>query len=429
MNAECAEYAEVFSVEIERFTIDVSQEALDDLAVRLAGTRWPDEISGAGWDYGTNVGYLRELVEYWQTEYDWRAQERALNEFEHFRAGVDGLGIHFIHARGKGPEPFPLIISHGWPGSVVEMLKIIPMLTDPAAHGGDAADSFDVVVPSLPGYGFSDKPVERGMSNTRIAGMWHKLMTEGLGYRRFGAQGGDWGGMISSRLGFDFPESVAGVHVNLVTGVPAFRGAPDPPLTEAEQEFIRQARRWFDDEGGYFHIQRTKPQTLGLGLNDSPVGLAAWIIEKFRTWSDCGGNPESSYTRDELLTNIMVYWVNQSGRVVGPALLREPGGQLAVPARGAGGGALRRRTVPGGDRPSAPRVGRAHPQRAALDGDAPGRPLRGDGAARAAGRGHPRVFPYPQITPFNMTRRTRRLCCSKDSVCLTCKPQSTTALM
>ena len=169
-------------MEIERFTIDVSQEVLDDLAVRLAGTRWPDEIPGAGWDYGTNMGYLRELVEYWQTEYDWRAQERALNELEHFRADVDGLGIHFIHARGKGPEPFPLIISHGWPGSVVEMLKIIPMLTDPAAHGGDAADSFDVVVPSLPGYGFSDKPVERGMSNTRIAGMWHTLMTEGLGY-------------------------------------------------------------------------------------------------------------------------------------------------------------------------------------------------------------------------------------------------------
>ena len=251
-------------------------------------------------------------MEYWQTTYDWRAQERALNEFEHFRTNIDGLGIHFIHERGKGPDPFPLIISHGWPGSVAEMLRIIPMLTDPAAHGGHPADSFDVVVPSLPGYGFSDKPVERGMSNTRIAGMWHQLMTEDLGYTRFGAQGGDWGGMISSRLGFSFPQSVAGVHLNLMTGVPAFRGTPDPPLTDAEQEFIRLARRWFEDEGGYFHIQRTKPQTLGLGLNDSPVGLAAWIIEKFRTWSDCDGNPESSYTRDELLTNIMIYWVNQA---------------------------------------------------------------------------------------------------------------------
>ena len=197
-------------MEIERFAIDVPQEVLDDLAVRLADARWPDEIVGSGWDYGTDMAYLRELVEYWRTGYDWRAQERALNEFDHFRTTVDGLGVHFIHERGKGPDPFPLIISHGWPGSVVEMLRIIPMLANPASHGGDPADSFDVVVPSLPGYGFSDKPVDRGMSNRRIAGMWHTLMTEGLGYDRFGAQGGDWGGMISSRLGFDFPQSVAG---------------------------------------------------------------------------------------------------------------------------------------------------------------------------------------------------------------------------
>ena len=320
-------------MDIKPFVIDVPQEVLDDLAVRLADTRWPDEIPGTGWDYGTNMAYLRELVEYWRTEYDWREQERALNEFEHYRATVEGLGVHFIHERGKGPDPFPLIISHGWPGSVVEMLKIVPMLTDPAAHGGDAADSFDVVVPSLPGYGFSDKPVDRGMSNRRIAGMWRALMTDGLGYTRFGAQGGDWGGMISSRLGFDFPESVAGVHLNLMTGVPAFRGTPDPPLTEAEQEFLRQARRWFDDEGGYFHIQRTKPQTLGFGLNDSPVGLAAWIIEKFRTWSDCGGNPEDSYTRDELLTNIMVYWVTPNppmgGVNAGQIGMREPAREKA----------------------------------------------------------------------------------------------------
>ena len=192
-------------MEIQQFTIDVPQAVLDDLAARLACTRWPDAIPGAGWDYGTDPGYLRELVQYWQADYDWRAQERTLNEFRHFRADVDGLGIHFIHERGKGPDPFPLVISHGWPGSVVEMLRIIPMLTDPAAHGADPSDSFDVVVPSLPGYGFSDKPTDRGMSNIRIAGIWHKLMTEGLGYSRFGAQGGDWGGMISSRLGSTFP--------------------------------------------------------------------------------------------------------------------------------------------------------------------------------------------------------------------------------
>ncbi len=293
-------------MEIEKFRIDVPQAVLDDLAARLDSTLWPDEIPGAQWDYGTDLAYLRRLVEYW------RAQERTLNEFDHFRTPIDSYGVHYIHARGKGSAPFPLIISHGWPGSVVEMLKIIPMLTDPASHGGDAGDSFDVVVPSLPGYGFSDKPAERGVSNTRIAGMWHTLMKEVLGYQRFGAQGGDWGGMISSRLGFDFPESVAGVHLNLMTGVPFFRSAPDPPLIEAEQEFLRQTRRWFDDEGGYFHIQRTKPQTLAFALNDSPVGLAAWIVEKFRTWSDCRGNPEIGYTRDELLTNIMVYWITQT---------------------------------------------------------------------------------------------------------------------
>ena len=327
-------------MDIRPFSIHVPQDVLDDLQIRLAETRWPDEIPDSGWDYGTNLSYMRELAQYWRTEYDWRAQERALNEFRNYRADLDGLGIHFIHQQGKGPDPFPLVISHGWPGSVVEMLRIIPMLTDPAAHGADPSDSFDVVVPSLPGYGFSDKPTERGMSNIRMAGIWHKLMTEGLRYQRFGAQGGDWGGMISSRLGFDFPESVAGVHLNLMTGVPAFRGDPDPPLTEAEREFMRRARRWFDDEGGYFHLQRTKPQTLGFGLNDSPVALAAWIIEKFRTWSDCGGNPENSYTRDELLTNIMLYWVNRNG----PSSVRhyffenrvdnwrfQPGERVAVP--------------------------------------------------------------------------------------------------
>ena len=214
-------------MEIERFTIGIPQPVLDDLAARLDATRWPDEIPGAGWEYGTDPAYLRELVDYWRTGYDWRAQERALNEFDHFRATVDGLGVHFIHARGQGPDPFPLIISHGWPGSVVEMLKIIPMLTDPAAHGGEASDSFDVVLPSLPGYGFSDKPVDRGMSNTRIAGMWHALMTEGLDYRRFGAQGGDWGGMISS---------TAGIRLPPIGG----RGAPEPD--DRRSDLSRRAR-------------------------------------------------------------------------------------------------------------------------------------------------------------------------------------------
>ena len=300
------------SFDIQPFRVDIPDGVLDDLRARLGETRWPGEIDGAEWDYGAGLGYLRALAEYWRTEFDWRAQERLLNGFDQFRAEIDGLAIHFIHERGQGPEPFPLIISHGWPGSVCEMLKIIPLLTDPAAHGADPSDSFDVVVPSLPGYGFSGKPTAPGMSNRRIAEMWRRLMVEGLGYAKFGAQGGDWGGMISSRLGFDFPESVTGVHVNLMTGVPASLSSLDPPLTRAEQAFLAQARRWFEDEGGYFHLQRTKPQTLAFGLNDSPIGLAAWIIEKFRTWSDCGGDVESSFTRDELLTNVTVYWVTQS---------------------------------------------------------------------------------------------------------------------
>ena len=285
------------------------------------------------------------------------------------------------------------------------------------------ADSFDVVVPSLPGYGFSDKPIDRGMSNRRIAGMWNMLMTEGLGYARFGAQGGDWGGMISSRLGFDFPQSVAGVHVNLVTGVPNFRGEPDPPLTEAEREFQRQARRWFEDEGGYFHIQRTKPQTLGFGLNDSPAGLAAWIIEKFRTWSDCGGNPENSYSRDELLTNVMIYWVTQSGPSSVRHYYENRVDNWRVRAGREGGGAVRGGHLPGGDQPAASRVGGADAQRAALDGDAEGRALCRDGAAGAAGGGRavvlqageiadafPRRCPAPQF-PYNALATFRGAIC------------------
>ena len=299
-------------MDIQPYKIGVPQDVLDDLRERLGDTRWPDQIAGAGWEYGTSLDYLRGLVEYWRTGFDWRTQERLINNFDQFLADIDGLPVHFIHQRGQGLEPFPLIISHGWPGSICEMLKIIPMLTDPAAHGADPADSFDVVVPSLPGYGFSGKPTGRGMGNRRIASMWRRLMVEGLGYSRFGAQGGDWGGMISSRLGFDFPEDVAGVHVNLMTGVPASVRSLDPPLTRSEQAFLAQARRWFEDEGGYFHIQRTKPQTLAYGLNDSPAGLAGWVVEKFRTWSDCGGDVESSFTKNELLTNITVYWVTQT---------------------------------------------------------------------------------------------------------------------
>jgi pimeloyl-ACP methyl ester carboxylesterase len=278
----------------------------------LKSTRWPDEIEGSRWDYGAHLGYIKELVMYWAARFDWREQEKGLNRLHHFRAVVDGTGIHFIHERGKGKLPFPLIITHGWPGSFVEMVKIIPLLADPAAHGGDPADAFDVVVPSIPGYGFSDRPALRGMDAFRIADLWSELM-RGLGYNRFGAQGGDWGASISTVLGFRYPSSVAGVHLNYIPGsYMPYLGEDVRSVSIAEQQFLLDAGRWYEDEGGYAHEQRTKPQTLAMGLNDSPAGLAAWIVEKFREWSDCGGDVEQRFTRDELLTNVMIYWVTET---------------------------------------------------------------------------------------------------------------------
>ena len=285
---------------------------LDDLRRRLETVRWPDEIPNSGWDYGTNLDYLKELVEYWRTGFDWRAQEAMLNAFNHFKSKVDGLDIHFVHERGKGPNPIPLVITHGWPSTFFEMYKIIPLLADPGAHGGDPADAFDVVAPSLPGFGFSDQPTERGMEVQRVARMWNKLMTENLGYPRFAAQGGDIGAGVTSRLGHGHADSMIGIHLTSIIRPTPYLGPGSRELTEAEQALIEQRERWQQDEGGYNHIQGTKPQTLSYGLNDSPVGLAAWIVEKFRTWSDCGGDVERRFTKDELLTNITIYWVTQT---------------------------------------------------------------------------------------------------------------------
>ena len=294
----------------EPFTIAIPDAVLKDLENRLSRVRWPGELPDSDWDYGANLSYIQQLVEYWRTEYDWRAQERALNRWKHFKTTIDGQGIHFIHARGKGPAPLPLIISHGWPGSFYEFMNVIGPLTDPAAYGGDPADAFDVVVPSLPGYGFSDPPQERKVNISRMAEWFAVLMREVLGYERYGAQGGDWGAMISSRLGYAYPEQLIGVHLNMV-GI-----APHPAnrqnLSAAEEEFLKSARAWQREERGYQEIQGTKPQTLSFALNDSPVGVCAWIVEKFRTWSDCDGNPENSYTKDQLLTNVMIYWVTQT---------------------------------------------------------------------------------------------------------------------
>jgi pimeloyl-ACP methyl ester carboxylesterase len=298
-------------MQIEPFQVEVPQEILDDLKDRLSRTRWPDEVQGAGWRYGANLEYMKELATYWRTEFDWRAQERRINSLANYRATVDDVRLHFIHERGTGAKPIPLLITHGWPSSFVEMLKIIPMLTDPANHGGDASDSFDVIVPSVPGYGFSQRPLQPGMTRWRVAQLWAALM-QGLGYERFGLHANDIGAVISGWLALDFPDRVIGFHT-LMPGFPspAF-GANEPPMTEAEKDFAARMAEWNKEEGGYNLIQETRPQTLAYGLNDSPAGLMAWIVEKWRAWTDPEGNIERYFSRDELLTNVMVYWATET---------------------------------------------------------------------------------------------------------------------
>jgi pimeloyl-ACP methyl ester carboxylesterase len=297
-------------MDMEPFRIAVEDSVLADLRERLARTRFPDEIAGSGWTYGTSLAYLRELVAYWRDRYDWRRAEAALNRFAQFRARVGGLGIHFIHERGVGPRPLPLVITHGWPGSIAEFQQIIGPLTDPASHGGDPADAFDVVAPSMPGYGFSDRPTEPGMSPERIAALWAELM-RGLGYERFGAQGGDWGAMVTTYLGARHAERLVGIHLNMVIAIPQDTKNLDG-VTAEELADLQQTRAWLKDETGYQRIQGTKPQTLAYALNDSPAGLAAWIVEKFRTWSDCDGDLERRFTKDQLLTNVMIYWLSET---------------------------------------------------------------------------------------------------------------------
>jgi len=295
------------------FKIHVADSVLADLKQRLARTRLPGEITGSDWDYGTNLAYLKELVAYWQQKFDWRAAERRLNQFDQFTTTIDGLDIHFIHQRSKNPNAMPIAITHGWPGSIVEFTKIIPLLTDPAAHGGNASDAFHVVAISLPGFGFSGKPVERGYGPERMAGILAKLMAR-LGYTRYGLQGGDWGSSISRFAAINDASHVVGLHTNFcLAGPPPGAKDPNEGVTAAELERTRARQTFFDTERGYFLEQSTKPQTIGYALDDSPAGLAAWIVEKFRSWSDVNGNMEQKFTKDELLTNIMLYWVTQSG--------------------------------------------------------------------------------------------------------------------
>ncbi len=296
---------------LESFVIPFSQRAVDDLRDRLERTRWVDEVPGSNWEYGFDLPFLQEICGYWRDRFDWKAQVERLSMAHHYRYASEGIGIHFIHERGKGPAPMPLILTHGWPGSFVEMMRIIPLLIDPGSHGGDPSDSFDVVIPSLPGYGFSDRPVRRGMNTFRIAELWAALMEE-LGYRRFAAQGGDLGAGVSTILGLRHAHRMIGIHLNYIPG--SYRPYMEAgiKLAAAEEDFLQDAGRWSEQSGAYAHVQRTRPQTAAYGLNDSPAGLAAWILEKFRDWSDCDGDLYRRFTRDELLTNVTLYWMTET---------------------------------------------------------------------------------------------------------------------
>ncbi len=389
--------------EIVPFKIAVPDQVLADLRERLARTRLPDEVPDTGWEYGTNLRYLRELIEYWRTRYDWRTHERELNRFAQFRAEVEGLKIHFIHEPGRGPNPKPLLLLHGWPGSVYEFDRIIPMLTDPAAHGGDAADSFTVVAPSLPGYGFSDHPVTRAMNIQAVADIMFKLMTGVLGYSRFAAQGGDWGSAIASRIGEVYAGSLYGIHLNLIIAAPA-RGREAGELSAAEKAFIAEAEKWRREDTGYQWIQGTRPQTLAYGLNDSPAGLAAWIVEKFRSWSDCGGDVraplhEGSATdqRDDLLGD-------PDYQLIDAALLRSPAPSVAAQGRHEDRGADRGRGVSRRDDEAAAGVGRARVQHQAMDRDAVGGPFRRDGRACQPCRRYPGLFSRFELTSTRVLR-------------------------
>lgn len=291
---------------IEKFEIKIEQKVLDDLRTRLAKTRFPDEVDDAGWDYGTNLGYMKELCAYWQNDFDWRKQEAELNAFNHFQSEIDGYKIHFIHEKGVGKNSMPLLLTHGFPDSIYRFKKIIPLLT--AETDGI---SFDVVAPSIPGYGFSERPHEKGFGKKRIAAGFHRLMTEELGYKKFAAHGGDWGSGITEQIAFDYPSSLIGIHLTDIPFQHLFMIPPED-LTDAEKKYLEAGKKWQQTDGGYASIQSTRPETLAYGLNDSPAGLAAWITDLFRKWSDCAGNIETRFTKDELLTNITIYWVTET---------------------------------------------------------------------------------------------------------------------
>jgi pimeloyl-ACP methyl ester carboxylesterase len=294
---------------ITPFSIRIEEEVLSDLRARIRNTRWPDQAPGTVWEQGTDLTYLRQVLAYWADGFDWHAQERRLNAFNQFRADLDGVHIHFVHERSRRGRGTPLILTHGWPSTFVELLPLVPFLTDPEAHGIDAP-AFDVVIPSLPGYGFSERPAQTGVNYRYIAALWHRLM-HGLGYERYGAQGGDFGAGVATFMALDDPKPVVGVHLSNLE-IPPYTGAGSRPLSAAERTYLERNEAWWQAEGGYKAIQSTKPQTLGYGLNDSPAGLAAWILEKWRSWADSRGDLDERFSRDFLLTTVTLYWVTQT---------------------------------------------------------------------------------------------------------------------
>ena len=323
------------------FSLHIDDRAIDDLHARLSATRWPDELDAEPWSYGADLADLKRMTGYWRDGFDWRAQEAGINGLRQFRGEAGGFGLHFIHERGQGPAPLPLplLISHGWPGSFVEMLDIVPMLADPARFGGDPADAFDVFVPSLPGYGFSDRPTVPGMTPLRMAELFAALM-EGLGYSSYGVQGGDWGATVSTWIARHYPECVRGMHLNWIPGSYQPPTGPGAPSSEAELAFqATMSAAAAHGVSTHTGIHASRPQTLGYGLNDSPAGLAAWLIDKFRMLADCDGDIESAIGLDRLLTNVSVYWFSETitsairlyREARGQPLRFEPGERIVPP--------------------------------------------------------------------------------------------------
>ncbi|MDR1717582.1 MAG: epoxide hydrolase [Prevotella sp.] len=297
---------------IRNFKIEIPNEALEDLSLRLRKTKWANQIPEIGWSRGTDKDYLQVLVDYWISDYDWRTQEKVFNQYPQYKCNIDGVDIHFFHIKGKGENPLPLILTHGWPDSFVRYQKIISRLTDPISFGEDLSDSFDVIIPSLPGIGFSSILEPKGFNNSQVADLWVKLMTEKLGYTKFGAAGGDVGSGVTRYLAMRYPEHLIGIHLTDVGIIRQIMMSDDNKLSSEEKEYKRKAQQWIVQEGGYMSIQSTKPQTLSYALSDSPVGLAAWIVEKFYSWSDISKGFENKYSMDGLLNNVMIYWLNNS---------------------------------------------------------------------------------------------------------------------